>query len=58
MVNRIDKVYSIEESKKSYTLICDYTVLNNGQVYKNKKIRIAKAYIGIDDLKVNLEKLK
>ena len=58
LVNRIDRVYKIEEFKKAYTILCDYTVLNNGQTYSNKKLKIAKSYTGIEELASELEKIK
>lgn len=58
LFTKIDRVYSVTSTKRYYIINCDYTVLNNVQQFKNKKIKIARAYTGVDDLARLLENLK
>ncbi len=58
LFTKIDRVYSINKTRKHYIIDCDYTVLNSGKEFKNKKIKIARAYTGVDDLANLLEGLK
>ncbi len=58
LFTKIDRVYSVTSTKRYYIINCDYTLLNNVQQFKNKKIKIARAYTGVDDLARLLENLK